>query len=82
MNYCTHCGIPMEKRYRPAGFDSFYGSRRYVKDERCPHARGWGWFSSHTIRGGRYPESADHFGFSDETIPTGWQGEASMVADR
>jgi hypothetical protein len=70
--FCAKCGSEMEVRYRPDGFDTFWGTRKYVKNERCPHARRFGWMRGHTDRTDRYGERAQWFGFTDATIPTDW----------
>ena len=72
--HCTKCGADMEQRYRPAGFDGFFGYQVYVREGRCPNRTGilGGLFSGHSFTADRDPERADWFGFADETIPTAW----------
>lgn len=69
--HCTKCGADMEKSYRHAGFDGFFGWRVYVQIGRCPNRTGifGGLFSGHSYVEDRYAERADFYGFTDETIP-------------
>lgn len=75
MSFCKECGVRNERRYHPVGFDSFWGYRVYVLEEKCPN---WRWWSlGHTRRTDRLDGSADWFGFTDETIPLVWVGATS-----